>query len=577
MLRRYLQVFPLLGFLLIFFIYPVATVMLQSLVGPSGEWSVVHYERLLSSKTYVHVLLNTFIVSGWVTLFALFVAYPVAYLMATTSDRMRGMLMLAVLIPFWTSFVIRTLAWLVLFGRSGPINHLLQGAGLTDGPLTLLYNATAVVVAIGHALIPLAILTMFGTMSRIPANLTSAAATLGAHDAQAFWRVYFPLSLPGVAAAGLLVFISSIGFFITPALLGGPRETMIAQVIIENVQISLNWGFAGAVSVMLLVATAILFLIYHRLVGASALIGDGDSSGPKKVTFTTKIGAKMLAAVALISQKMMGALPGGRTNSRSSRPLLGIYVALAVVFLGVPSLFLIPVSFTEANVLRWPPQGFTLSWYQQYFTSPVWQAATVRSVLVAICTGLLTLAISIPAAMFLVRSTAGGKTILMALILAPLILPRIIIAIALFYLFAKIGLVGTDIGLVIGHTVLAIPYVVITLMAALKMYDFRLDQAAATLGANRGKVLRKIMLPILGPGIVSAFLMALVISFDELTVALFTTGGISVTIPKQMWDQAMLSVSPELTAVSTVLLLAVTCLVMLAEFLRRRSGRIAAG
>ena len=163
----------------------------------------------------------------------------------------------------------------------------------------------------------------------------------------------------------------------------------------------------------------------------------------------------------------------------------------------------------------------------------------------------------------------------MAFVLSPLILPRMIIAVALFYLYARIGLVGTTFGLVLGHTVLAVPYVVITVMAVLKNYDERLDQAAATLGANRWRTLQRVTLPLIRPGIISAFLFAFIVSFDELTIALFTTGGLSATLPKQMWDDAVLKVSPLLAAVSTVLLVFITVMILAAEWFRRRSVRAA--
>ena len=169
------------------------------------------------------------------------------------------------------------------------------------------------------------------------------------------------------------------------------------------------------------------------------------------------------------------------------------------------------------------------------------------------------------------RRRLPGQVALLAFLLSPMILPHLIIAVALFYLYAKIGLIGSSLGLVIGHTVIAVPYVVITVMAVLKSYDERLDQAAATLGASPIATLRRITLPLIRPGIVSAAIFAFIISFDELTIALFTTGGLTATLPKQMWDDAIMKVSPALAAVSTLMLLFVSAMVVTAEWLRRRS------
>jgi len=185
----------------------------------------------------------------------------------------------------------------------------------------------------------------------------------------------------------------------------------------------------------------------------------------------------------------------------------------------------------------------------------------------------LAMLIGVPAAFALARRSFAGKTGVLALILSPLILPRMIVAVALFYLYARVGLVGTALGLVLGHTVLAIPFVVITVMAVLKTYDDRLDQAASSLGAGPLRTFRHVTLPLIRTGLMAAFLFAFVTSFDELTIALFVTGGLTTTLPKQMWDDALLKVSPILAAVSTVLIVFVAITISIAERLRRVAVR----
>jgi putative spermidine/putrescine transport system permease protein len=178
-----------------------------------------------------------------------------------------------------------------------------------------------------------------------------------------------------------------------------------------------------------------------------------------------------------------------------------------------------------------------------------------------------------PAAFVLARREVRGKTGALAFILSPLIIPRMIIAVALFYLYARVGLVGTALGLVLGHTVLAIPYVVVTVMAVLKTYDERLDQAAWSLGANRLRTLWHVTFPLIRAGLVAAFLFAFITSFDELTIALFVTSGLATTLPKQMWDEALLKITPTLAAVSTILFVFITGMILLAEYFRQRAVR----
>jgi len=190
---------------------------------------------------------------------------------------------------------------------------------------------------------------------------------------------------------------------------------------------------------------------------------------------------------------------------------------------------------------------------------------------VAISSAFLGMLLGVPAAFVLVRKNFFGKTALFGFLVSPIITPHIIIAVSLFYLYSKLSLVGTTIGLVLGHTVLAIPYVVVTVMAIIKNYDIRMDHAAWTLGATKARTLWHITVPIIRGGLIAAFMFAFIISFDELTIALFVTGGEFTTLPKQMWDDAILRVSPALAAVATLLLLFMSAVILLSEYLRRRS------
>jgi len=261
-----------------------------------------------------------------------------------------------------------------------------------------------------------------------------------------------------------------------------------------------------------------------------------------------------------------------RPQQGMSRGVLWV-VAMAVIFyLAAPSFFVVPISFSENVFIEWPMKGFTLHWYEMFLGSDIWLGAMVRSFLVAVFSAALSMIIGVPAAFVLARQQIVFKTVALAFILSPLIIPRIIIAIAIFYLYARIGLVGTSLGLVLGHTVLAVPFVVVTVMAVLKNYDERLDQAAATLGASKARTLWHITFPLIQPGLIAAYLFAFVTSFDELTIALFVSGGTATTLPKQMWTDALLKVSPTVLAASTVVLFFVTCMILMAERIRRRSG-----
>ncbi|WP_157122877.1 ABC transporter permease subunit [Pandoraea oxalativorans] len=565
---------PIVILLAVMLIYPVGQLLLLSIRGESG-FTLAEYQRLFASSVYVEVLLITLKVSLYTTFFAVLTGYPIAYRLSTLTGARKQRLLFWLLLSFWTSFLVRTFAWVVLLGRNGVVNRTLLDLGLIDQPLSLLYSFPAVVLGMVHALMPLAVLTMLSVMENIDRRLPSAASTLGARPGTVFWRVYFPLSLPGVAAGALMVFVTSIGFFITPTLLGGRHETMITQLIIDQVMQALNWGFAGAISVLLLAVVLVVFFVYDRMVGLSTMAGGaGDvKAGKRRGGWTRTLGEKVLATLGTATDLLLRAFPKGRgaQAEQGDGLVLRVVVFLLVVFLAAPALLMIPMSFDSASGLAWPPKGFSLQWYQQIWDSPLWMQAVTRSMLVGIGAGLLSMLIGTPAAFLLVRGGMRGKSAMLAFVLAPIVVPRMILAVGVFYFFAKIGLVGSSVGLTLAHTVVAVPYVVITMMAVLRNYDTRLDLAAYSLGARPWATLRRVTFPILGAGLLSSFLFAFATSFDELTIALFTSGGLSTTLPKQFWDEITMQISPVIAAVSTCLFLFIAALIWVAERLRRRS------
>ncbi|TQI75349.1 putative spermidine/putrescine transport system permease protein [Bosea sp. AK1] len=571
---------PALILLLLVYAGPVVYFLASSFVASDGSIGVQNYIRLFGSATYVTTIGTTLKLAGMTTLLCILAGYPVAYLMATT--RAGSSLILLVVLPFWTSYLVRTFAWIILLGRNGTINSTLISLGLIERPLELSYSFFAVITAMTHAMLPLAILTMLSTMQNIGMHYGRAASTLGARGAQSFLRVYLPLSMPGVAAAALMVFIICLGFFVNPALLGSRRETVITQIIIDQLSTSLDWGFAGAACVLMLTVSLAIVAIYQSLFGMTAVTGmeSGRSRGSLRrsvshlaIRVVGGIGQVLSGAGRIIEAAMAGV--GFRPRPGGLRVPLAIIVGLIVAFLLVPVLFLIPVSFTTSSFMRWPPEFFTLRWYQTYLLHPIWVSAIVRSLLVGLGAAIIATAVGTPAAFALVRGRLPGKPALMSFIIVPMILPHMVLAIALFSLYAQIGLLGSAFGLIIAHAVLAIPLVVITVSSVLRNYDQRLDQAAAVLGARPLRVFRTVTLPLIGTGMVSAFIFSFISSFDELTVSLFVTGGLTATLPKQMWEDAINQVSPGLAAVSTVILLGLTLILLVVALYQRRAGSTA--
>lgn len=237
--------------------YPLVTIVARSLSEP--EWGLQNYVWFFGTPVNLVVLQRTFVISAWVTLVCVVCAYPYAYLMTAVGPKVRLAMVLCVLIPFWVSGVVRTLSWVILLQDSGVINSVLKWAGL--GTVRLIRTPTGVVIGMAQVLLPFMILPLYSVMKEIDLRLMRAAQSLGARPVRAFFTVYLPLSLPGVYAGAIIVFILALGFYITPALLGGPRSTMLSTLVQNQVLSLLQWGRGGAMGVVLLAATFLLLAL----------------------------------------------------------------------------------------------------------------------------------------------------------------------------------------------------------------------------------------------------------------------------------------------------------------------------
>jgi putative spermidine/putrescine transport system permease protein len=261
---------PALGFFLVFYVVPLAQMLWRS-VSDKGL-GLQHYEQIFASDIYINVLISTMKVGVMVAVLCLIVGYPLAYFLSHLSGRWLMLTMIFVLIPFWISSLVRNYAWIVILNRRGIVNSTLMALGVIGEPLDLMYNLTGVIIGMSYVLMPIMILALYAAMKGIDPQYARASSSLGASPQQTFLRVFVPLSLPGIWAGSLLVFIIAIGFFITPAILGGGRVPMMATVIESQVRGVLNWGFGSALGVLLLGAVLIVYLLFDRLLGIEYLI-----------------------------------------------------------------------------------------------------------------------------------------------------------------------------------------------------------------------------------------------------------------------------------------------------------------
>ncbi|RUU17938.1 ABC transporter permease [Mesorhizobium sp. M7A.T.Ca.TU.009.01.3.2] len=253
-------------------IVPLGWLAWQS-VWQDGGFTIVNYQRFLTDSVYWMTFLETFRIAFVVTLVTVLLGYPVAYVAAGLPQRWSMVVLALVLLPFWTSVLVRAYAWLILLQRTGIVNSALKSAGVIDSPLLLVNNEFGTVLATIHILLPFMVLPLYATMKKIPQELVMAGSSLGGSPMHVFLRVFLPLSLPGMIAGMVLVFVLTLGFYITPELLGGGRTYMISMLVSRNIQVYNEWGAASSISVVLMICVFLVFKLASLLIPFERIIG----------------------------------------------------------------------------------------------------------------------------------------------------------------------------------------------------------------------------------------------------------------------------------------------------------------
>lgn len=510
---------PAVAFLVLLYVAPLAQILLRSLFTPG--FGLGNYLRLAGNDIYWGAFVVTFRISAIVTLACLALGYPVAAVLVRLTPGWRAVAFAMVLVPFWTSALVRTYAWTVILQRRGILNALLMQAGLIDAPLPLAYSTAGTIIGNVHILLPAMILTLYAGLHRIDASLVTAARTMGASPLRSFLHVQLPLSVPAITAGSTLTFVASLGSYIIPALLGGRQDMFVAQLVDQQVNRLLDVGFASAIATALLAACLVLCAVYIR-------ISHGGADGTRRSEAERPAGGRGRLAAA--------------------------FAALVILFLVLPTFVLVPLSFSSARYLTFPPPGYSLQWYAAYWQSPAWIEATWRSLRVAVAAAALAAGFGTLAAIGVARLGGLARYALSALLLSPLLVPNIIYALAIYQLYSALGLIGTETGLALAHAVLGMPYVVITVSAALSGRDGQLAVAARTLGAGPLPAFAFVLFPLLRNSVLVGALLAFITSFDEVVIAIFVSGSRATTLPKMMWDGVTNEVNPTISAVSVLMI-----------------------
>ena len=545
---------PAVLFLAAIYVMPLIDLARVS-VAADPWWS--HIARVFSVPLYWESLLRTMKIALTVACLCALFGYPTALLIQRSRGSVQAMIATAVILPYFIAILIRTYAWMVLLGRNGPINKTAIWLGIYDEPLALLFNRGSVLMGMTAVLMPLMVLSIYSSLSRLDQNLIRAALASGAGPLAVFWRVLLPLTLPGIGAGFLLVFVSALGFFITPTLLGGPGDQMFAMHITQQADSITGEGFLQALAVVLLVITLVVVGVAGRLMGFEFIWGGGKLSpaadAPAKAGRAATRPARRSVGMVVADVagwpvlRLLGRMPA--SSGTWAVRILGGFVLCTLI---VPILVVIVISFSKASYLTFPPPGWSLQWYQKFFSDSNWMAAFWNSLGIAALSSAIAVALGATAAVGIVRSEIRYKSALMLLLVSPMIVPPVVLGLSLYSLFLHLNLVGTYFGLAAAHAIGGIPIVIVIVAASLQAVDRRLEQSAAVHGASVLTVFRTVTLPAIAPGLAAAVFFAFLHSFDELVLSLFLSSPRMKTLPLMLWADINYQLNPVLAVVSTL-------------------------
>lgn len=671
---------PAVFWLLIFFLLPLAIVVMISFVenGPRGrliyDWTLENYHYV--NDTYKPVLIDSLKTAFYTSLICFVMGYPLAFFISTRRNRItRNISLFLVILPFWTNFLVRTYAWRVLLGNNGIATNFLEDTlGLRNQleflgylarvnilgqdasfiplnkPPQLIFTKTAVLLGMVYGFLPFMVLPIYASVERFNFRLVEAAHDLGANDWRAFWRIIFPLTLPGVIAGWILVFIPSVGAFVTPDLLGGTKGVMIGNLIQRDFQ-RRNWPRGAAASLALMAIVAIGLLLYMILLERQQKSSRSSSGKKSRFSLIAHTWASLKEAInrplMLIGDKFFDTLtnlqrrfsPSQKTIIRRDLALrkigsFGLWLnpIICYTFLWVPILVLVFFSFNDSNSMA-TFRGFTTRWYTNIFNNTVGSEerfstalmldALKNSLFIGITATVIATIFGTMVAISLVRSNFFGKKALSAGLYLPVAIPEITQAISLslffniLFDFLQNGWLISHIDLfrviyfkpdtiipggwaivdylqclwlaftdhqislnlslgyttiIIGHVAFNISFITVVIQARLVDMNPHMEEAAYDLGASVWRTFRRVTLPLLMPGILAGALLAFTLSLDDFVVTFFTSGVGTTTLPVFVYGLLKLTITPEINAISTLMIIVSTILVGLSLALQGRNA-----
>src|SRR3954447_14974509 len=532
------------------FFLPLAVLVVYSF-WPTEEgrivhrWTIDNYARFFTSSAYPRMLLRSFWLVAVASAFTVLLSFPFAYFVATKVRPARRLVwILVAIIPFWTSYLIRVLAWLTMFGDEGFINQALTGLGLVDSPVEFFgFGRPAIVITFVYLLFPLAFLATYIAIERINPAMLDAAADLGARPWRRLVTITIPVARSGIVAGFVFAFIAMMGDYATPQLIGGTNGTLYANLITNQFGYSLQWGFGAALAVLFLVTILLLVIVLRFAVGAVEAAGE---------------------------------YTGGFTRKRA--PFLFGYSVLYLVFLYTPPALLMLLAFNDSEETGLPFVGFTTRWFTKVFNNGVLLNSLKTSLEVAAVASLISAVFGTLAAVQIVRVKGRLRAFNLGVIAVPLFLPPLVLGLAIIVGLNALGVQRGLWTIIAGHTILTLPVVALLVLVRLEGLDRNQEIAALDLGARPWVAFLTVSVPQALPGILAGIMIAFAISMDEFILTFLVTGS-QQTLPLYIFGSLRIRVTPELNAISALMLGASFALLTIGALiafgrdrLRRRDG-----
>ena len=497
------------------------------------------YILLLTDSLYFATYLNSVKIAAITTLCCVLIGYPIAYYIARSSPSVRNLLLLGVILPFWTSLLLRVYAWVGILRNDGLLNNLLQALGIISSPLEIYRTDLAVYIGMVYAYLPFFILPLYATLVKMDLRLLEAAYDLGAKPWQAFWQITVPLSRQGVIAGAMLVFIPAVGEYVIPEMLGGANTLMMGRVMWNEFFNNTDWPMASAVTcVMVLLLLVPLALFQYNQVKQQEQAGGGANE---------------------------------RSQQDAARPRARAGVFLPVCAHRQPDGLLVQ-RVAGGHVLDWLLDALVPLAVQRRRA-----AARGLSFRIAALTATAAVILGTWAGYVLARmGRFRGFTLYVGMLSAPLVIPEVVLGISLLLMFVELrGHLGwpAENGMFtiwVGHVTLCMAFVAVVIQTRIRDLDRSLEEAALDLGATPLVVFFKITLPLIAPALASAWLLSFTLSLDDVVLASFLSGPSSSTLPMEVFSRVRLGLKPEINALATLFILAVGTCVILANRLQSR-------